>query len=378
MMNCRTGYQAKGDQLGPEFPRREPGRVLEKARPEAQLRFWRPRVRILRPRRSRLDSTHRPLEVKTSRREARRRTPARLRVPAADDRARSSSVASPGPGRAQRTQASASSSGGERTGSRGPRKANKRPGRAAFQCPATVRQPAGSHGGLPLPEPRLSQAQPRRHARGTLAPLMLRTVGSKAPASAPTQRQGRSRRPLLKDRQAAPRTKASAGHMRTRRQSRLGADTAGHPESSTGGRAGPRCSARQWLGGPSGDRAASLAGPAVRFTGEPQHHLPRSRPALRAEVGRARRRKIIMRISPSVGQQPGSCLSPAENLRCSSPGGGGKFRCFSLAFKPSQQGLIRPHLTLQQTHTLRGLLSRLINPPSCALPVSETPKMLSL
>ena len=38
LMNCRTGCQAKGDQLGPEFPTREPGRVLGKARPEAQLR----------------------------------------------------------------------------------------------------------------------------------------------------------------------------------------------------------------------------------------------------------------------------------------------------------------------------------------------------
>lgn len=88
LMNCQTGCQARGDQLGPEFPRREPGRVLGKARPEARLRDSPRRgFEFSGPEKLRLDSTHRPREVKTSRREARRRTPARLRVPAADDRA---------------------------------------------------------------------------------------------------------------------------------------------------------------------------------------------------------------------------------------------------------------------------------------------------
>lgn len=118
----------------------------------------------------------------------------------------------------------------QRTGSRGPREANKRPGRAGPVSRAQHR-PAGPHGDLPYPEPRPSQPQPRRRAwdAGPAhdADSRPRSAGlSSGPAP------GRSHRPLLKDRQAAPRTKPARGHMRPRRcQSRL-AIQPGHPEPS--------------------------------------------------------------------------------------------------------------------------------------------------
>lgn len=190
-------------------------------------------------------------------------------------------------------------------------------------------RPAGSHGGLPYPEPRPSQAQPRRHA-GNADPAHAADSRQQSAGLSSDPAPGRSRRPLLKDRQAAPRTKPARGHMRTRRcQSRL-AIQPGHPESSNRrpGRAQVQRPAVAW--GPQPDRAASPAGPAVRFTGEPQHHLPRSRPALRAKVGRARRRNYNA-DHPSVGQS-GHASHLLRTSACS-PGGGGKFRCLSLAFK---------------------------------------------
>lgn len=122
-------------------------------------------------------------------------------------------------------------------------------------------RPAGPHGGLPYPEPRPSQPQLRRRAwdAGPAhdADSRPRSAGlSSGPAP------GRSRRPLLKDRQAAPRTKPARGHMRPRCcQSRL-AIQPGHPEPSNRrpGRAQVQRSAaarRPWSG-PGGNNPRRL------------------------------------------------------------------------------------------------------------------------
>lgn len=117
-----------------------------------------------------------------------------------------------------------------RTGSHGPRKTNKRPGRVG---PLPRRQPrsASSHGGLSYLEPRPSQAQPRRRA-GDAGPAHAADSQPQCAGLSSGLAPGRSRRPLLKDRQAAPRTKPARGHMRPRRcQSRL-AIQPGHLEPS--------------------------------------------------------------------------------------------------------------------------------------------------
>ena len=226
------------------------------------------------------------------------------------------SLPAPRPGPA-RTQASASSSGGAHGIAR-PQKGEQRPGRWAL-VPRHQPRPAGSHDGLPYPEPRPSQAQPRRHA-GDAGPAHAADSRQQSAGLSSNPAPGRSRRPLLKDRQAAQRTKPARGHMRPRRcQSRL-AIQPGHPESSNRrpGRAQVQRRAVTW--GPQPDRAASPADPAVRFTREHQHHLPRSRPALRAKVRRARPRNYNA-DHPSVDQS----AHASHLLRTSacSPGGGG-------------------------------------------------------
>lgn len=123
---------------------------------------------------------------------------------------------------------------------RGLRKGNKRPGQpGSAPHPGRVRCLAPTPGlpsrpaprWLPYPEPRPLQPQPRRRA-GDAGPAH---VADSRPLSAGLSSgpaPGRSRRPLLKDLQAAPRTKPARGHLRPRRcQSRL-AIQRGRPEPS--------------------------------------------------------------------------------------------------------------------------------------------------
>lgn len=222
----------KGDQLGPEFPRRDPG--CAHGKPEAEARLRAPRAGFEFSRRpqgaERLTPVADPLRRKPPADKptgecqpgsgSRLQTPGRSFLPGTSPRSRRGRRAPrPPPPRPE-----------QRTGSRGPRKANKRPGRAGPVSRAQHR-PAGPHRGLPYPEPRPSQPQPRRRAwdAGPAHDADSRPQ-SAGLSSGPAP--GRSHRPLLKDRQAAPRTKPARGHMRTRRcQSRL-AIQPGHLEPS--------------------------------------------------------------------------------------------------------------------------------------------------
>lgn len=173
----------------------------------------------------------------------------------------------------------------KRTESRGPRKANKRPGRAG---PVSGAQALRSHCCLPYPEPRPSQPQPRRRA-GDACPAHAADSRPRSAGLSSGPAPGRSRRPLLKDRQAAPRTKPARGYMRPSGcQSRL-AIQQGHPEPSN--RRPSRAQVQRWLAGPSrvGQQTQlTRHNSALRVVREPQHHLPRSLPEEWAEVGRER------------------------------------------------------------------------------------------
>lgn len=199
-------------------------------------------------------------EVKTSRGETRGRKAARLWIPAADGRALPP-TREPPRSPARRAPRLPPPSVEERIGSRGPRRANKRPGRAV-PVPRAQPRPSDPHRGLPYPEPRPSQPQPRRCA-GDASPAHAADSRPRSAGLSSGPAPVRSRRPLLKDRQAAPRTKPARGHMRPRRcQSHL-AIQPGHPSRPIRGRAGSRCSARRRrLCVPSPAWAASVNRPA--------------------------------------------------------------------------------------------------------------------
>ncbi|KAF7475921.1 Hypothetical predicted protein [Marmota monax] len=129
--------------------------------------------------------------------------------------------------------------------------ANKRPGRPGSAprprdwCPRPA-QACSAAPRLSYPEPRPSQPQPRRRA------------GDPGPAHAADSRQrraglssgpapGRSRRPLLKDRRAARRTKPARGQMQSCTANLFSRYSGVTPSRPIGGQAGPRCYAPQRL-----------------------------------------------------------------------------------------------------------------------------------
>ena len=187
-----------------ELPDRAPGKLgptwalVPKARTRARARESRtggpasgsraPAL-ILQPALRRLDTSHSPPEVKTSRRETPRRTPAHLRVPAADSRGRAP------PREPPRGPAGPSAHAGRRLLIRRSARDRAAPERRTKGRAGRVRCPAASPG-LPVPTAASLTRNRGPHrpspasVRGTPAPLMLRTVGREAPASARAQRRG--------------------------------------------------------------------------------------------------------------------------------------------------------------------------------------------
>lgn len=159
-------------------------------------------------------------------------------MPAADDQARALLLRSlPAARRAQRAPKPPPPRPEERTGSRGPRESEQRPGRAA-PCPATnpglpvptAASPTGT-AALTGPAPPTRERRRPRSCCGQSAAKRRPQLRPNARALAP---------PIVKGPAGGSAYKASAGHMRTRRcQSRL-AIQPGHPESSNRrpGRAG--------------------------------------------------------------------------------------------------------------------------------------------